>query len=67
MIYNAITNIGGIIIYEDKYMVDGEILKGKKSDTGELYIVTNPKTSSLIYKSYVLSVRKEKLVKLNNI
>lgn len=60
--------MNGIPIYEDKYMEDNKILKGRKQDSpNATFIIANTKTAQLIYKSFLLKSRKNKLDYLDNI
>jgi hypothetical protein len=56
----------GIPLYEDPYMEDNKILKGRKQDSDIIFFIANPKTSNILYKKFINKQRKKKLDKLNN-
>jgi len=70
---NKVGIMNGITLYEDKYLEDNEILQGGtqgikgKSWWDYPYIIANPKTAKLIYKSFLTKSRKDKLDILNNL
>ena len=59
--------IDTIPIYEDPLMEDSRILQGRKGVEGTTFIVASPKTTKLIYKTYLTKLRKDKLNYLNNL
>lgn len=63
---NKIGIMDEIPIYEDPLMEDNKILKGRKSG-GTTFIVANPRTAQLIYKTFLMKSRKDKLDYLNNL
>lgn len=63
---NIVGNIDGISIFEDSLIEDNKIIKGRKQG-GAMFIIANPKTSQLIYKSFLTKLRKDKLDSLNNL
>ena len=64
---NLIGIINAIPIYEDNHMKENEILKGRKQGTGITFLIANPKTANLIYKTLLNKERKDKLNYLNNL
>jgi len=65
---DIVGNMEGIPIYEDPLMEDNKILQGRKHGVeGIIYIIANPKTAQLIYKTFLIKSRKEKLDYLNNL
>ena len=66
-----IGDMDGIPIYEDKYMEDNNILKGRKGtyykDPNTTFFIATPKTANLIYKAYLTKSRKDKLDHINNL
>lgn len=61
--------MNGIPVYEDPYMEDGKVLKGRKGtykDKQTTFLIANPKTISLLYISYKKRLRKEKLIRILN-
>lgn len=53
-----------IQVYEDQYMEDNKVLRGRK-DNKASFIVANPKTAKFIIQGFIKQVRKEKLEKIN--
>ncbi len=64
---NKIGDIDGIPIYEDSYMEDDNVLRGRKQGSDTIFLVANPKTTSIIYKQFIIKSRKDKLEYLNNL
>ncbi len=65
---NKVSDIDGIPLYEDKYMEDNKILKGRKgNDPDPTFLIANPKTAQLIYKTFLIKSRKDKLDYLNSL
>lgn len=62
--YNTIDNIS---IYVDPLMEDNKILKGRKQDSNDYYLVVNEKTANLINNIFLKKERKEKLNKISNV
>ena len=62
--YNTIDNIS---IYVDPLMEDNKILKGRKQDSNNYYLVVNEKTANLINNIFLKKERKEKLNKISNV
>jgi hypothetical protein len=64
-----ICNINGIPVYSDPYMKDNEILKGRKQGiSGSFFMIANPKTANILYKTtieYKRKLRREKLEKIS--
>lgn len=60
-----ICDIGMIPVYSDPYMEDNKILKGRKQGSSTTFIIANPKTANILYRSYMRKTRKEKLEKIN--
>ena len=57
--------IKNIPIYLDEYMEDGKIIKGRKQGCDNHdYIIVNGKTADLIYSTYKISLRKDKLKRI---
>ena len=59
--YNTMNNIH---IYVDSLMEDNKILKGRKQDSDNYFLVVNEKTANLVYKVFLKKERKEKLNKI---
>jgi len=64
---NKIGDMNGIPIYDDKYMENNNILSGRKEGSDTTFIIANPKTALLIYKTFLIKSRKEKLDYINNL
>ena len=65
---NKVGDMNGIALYEDQYMEDDKIMKGRKSGyPNTTFFIANPKTAKLIYKTYQSKLRKDKLNYLNNL
>lgn len=60
---NHLGNINGTPLYTDPYMNEDTILKGREGNS--FYLIANPKTANIIYKSMLKQIRKEKLKKIN--
>ena len=58
-------NIYSTPLYVDTYMEDNKILKGRK-EGGLCFLIANPKTANILYKNFLIKIRKEKLEKLKN-
>jgi len=56
----------GVNIYSDSYMVDDNLLRGRKGDENEIYLVASPKTANFIYETYKIGLRKKKLERICN-
>lgn len=59
-------NIDGTPLYTDSYMEDNKFLRGRK-EGGTYFLIANPKTANLLYKSFLIKLRKEKLNKIKNL
>lgn len=59
--------IEGINVYIDEYQDDYKILKGMKQGNPEYtYMIMNRKTAELLYNSFIIKQRKDKILKLKN-
>lgn len=58
--------IDGVQSYEDPYMEDNTILKGKKQGSEMQYIIGNPKTLNILYNIFIYKQRKEKFKRILN-
>lgn len=57
----------GIPLYEDKYMEDNKVLACRKQGVdGPTFFVANSKTANLIYKTFIIKQRKDKLQQIND-
>jgi len=60
-----ILDFKNIPVYSDPYMEENTFIKGENN--GKIYIITTPKMSNFLYKSFIHKLRKEKLNNLNNL
>ena len=64
---NKICEINEICFYEDPYMEDNEILKGRNESTTKSFIIASTKTANLIYQQMIRIKQKERKEKLNKL
>ena len=64
---NLVGNINGIPLYVDEYLEDNKLLKGRKGNSSNQFIVVNSRTAEKLLKGILIEKRKKKLNILNNV
>lgn len=61
-----LSSINGVSLYTDTYMEDNKILRGRKENKS-FFLIANPKTANILYKNFLITIRKKKLEKINSL
>ena len=60
-------DINGIPLYVDEHMEKDKIIKGRKGNSTESFVVVHPKIAKTMLHAILIKERKEKLERLNSL